>query len=162
MSAVLSDDRKYRYRLTRDLGFDGEGSCCFIMLNPSTADEEKDDPTIRRCIGYAKTFGFMFLEVVNLFAYRSTSPDVLYGMSRDVAVGPDNDRHIAETCNASRLIVCAWGNHGLLFNRAGDVLSLIRAQQGANPMALKINRASGQPAHPLYLRADAKLLEIKP
>ncbi len=161
MSAILSDDRKYRYRLTRDLGFSGNGACCFIMLNPSTADEERDDPTIRRCVGYAKRFGCMFLEVVNLFAYRSTSPDLLYGMSRDSAVGTDNDRHIAEACNASRIVICAWGNHGHLFGRNAEVLALIKAQQGAAPMALKINTKSKQPAHPLYLRSDAALLEMK-
>ena len=162
MSAILSADRKYRYRLTRDFGnIAGDGACCFVMLNPSTADEVLDDPTIRRCIGFAQRFGCNRLEVVNLFAYRSTSPDLLYVMSRNTAVGPENDRHIAEACNASRIVICAWGNHGALFNRAGDVLSIIRAQQGAPPMALKINRGSGQPAHPLYLRNDAALWEIK-
>jgi hypothetical protein len=130
------------------------------MLNPSTADATNDDPTIRRCIGYARRLGCARLEVVNLFAYRSTSPDALYSMSRDHAIGPENDQHIAEACNASRLIICAWGNHGSLFGRDAEVLHLIRAQQGAIPMALKINPKSRQPAHPLYLKANARLLEI--
>ncbi len=156
MSAVISPCGKYRYRLTRDLGMMGNGACVFVMLNPSTADAMNDDPTIRRCIGYARTLGYARLEVVNLFAYRSTSPDVLYGMSRDHAVGPDNNQHIAEACNASRIVICAWGNHGALFGRAAEVLEVIRAQQGAKPMALKINAKSGQPAHPLYLKSDAQ------
>lgn len=161
MSAVLSIDRKYRYRLTRDVLEAGDGACCFVMLNPSTADEVIDDPTIRRCIGYARRFNCARLEVVNLFAYRSTDPEELYGMTRSDAVGPENDVHIAEACNASDIIICAWGNHGALFNRAGDVVSLIKAQQGAAPMmALKINTKSRQPAHPLYLRADAILVEM--
>lgn len=160
MSAVISECGKYRYRLIRDLGMMGNGACCFVMLNPSTADAVLDDPTIRRCIGYARTLGCARLEVVNLFAYRSTSPDVLYGMSKAMAIGPENDRHIAEACNASRIVICAWGNHGALFDRSSEVLGIIRAQQGAKPMALKINKASGQPGHPLYLKADAQPLEI--
>lgn len=160
MSAILSADQAYRYRLTRDLGMMGNGACCFVMLNPSTADATQDDPTIRRCIGYARTLDCARLEVVNLFAYRSTSPDVLYGMSKAMAIGPENDRNIAEACNASRIVICAWGNHGSLFDRASEVLHVIRAQQGAKPMALRINQASGQPGHPLYLKAGAQLLEL--
>ena len=160
MSAILSADGKYRYRLTRDFGMVGVDTCCFIMLNPSTADAIQDDPTIRRCIGYAKALGCGELTVVNLFAYRSTDPEALYALSKDVAIGPENDRHIAEACNASHIIICAWGNHGQHMGRANDVLKLIRAQQGARPMALKINAKSGQPAHPLYLKGDARPTEI--
>ena len=158
--AIISADQKYRYRLARDLGMIGEGACCFVMLNPSTADATQDDPTIRRCIGFARTLGCVRLEVVNLFAYRSTDPDALYGMSKDSAIGPENDRHISEVCSVSRIIVCAWGNHGSLFGRADEVLKIIRAQHGAQPMALKINAKSKQPAHPLYLKADSCLVEL--
>jgi len=160
VSAIISADQKYRYRLIRDLGMMGDGTCCFVMLNPSTADATQDDPTIRRCIGFARSFGCARLEVVNLFAFRSTDPDALYAMSKGMAIGPENDQHIAEACNASRIVVCAWGNHGKLFGRADEVLKLIRAQQGAAPMALKINVKSRQPAHPLYLKADAQLAAI--
>ena len=162
MSAVLSADRTYRYRLVRDLGMMGNGVCCFVMLNPSTADEHEDDPTIRRCIGFARSFGCARLEVVNLFAYRSTDPEMIYAMSKDEAVGPDNDRHIAEACNVSRIVICAWGNHGSHAGRDQEVLSLIRAQQGTAPMALKINSKSGQPAHPLYLKSTLTPQEIRP
>jgi hypothetical protein len=154
MSAILSVDQKYRYRLTRDIGMMGDGACCFVMLNPSTADATQDDPTIRRCIGYARTLGCSRLEVVNLFAYRSTSPEVLSAMSMMHAIGPENDRHILDACNASRMIICAWGNHGKLYGRGKTVLALIRSQ-GKEPMSLKLNAKSGQPAHPLYLKADA-------
>jgi hypothetical protein len=159
MSAVISDCGKYRYRLIRDLGMMGDGACVFVMLNPSTADAMNDDPTIRRCIGYARTLGCARLEVVNLFAYRSTSPDVLYALGRMQAIGPDNDRHILEACKGARLVLCAWGNHGTNFGRANEVLLMLRAN-GAKPMALKINRKSGQPAHPLYLKGDARPMEI--
>lgn len=163
MSAIISDCQKYRYRLERELVPDpchARGPVTFVMLNPSTADATQDDPTIRRCIGYANAWDATRLIVVNLFAYRSTSPDALYGMSRDHAIGPENDRHIAEACNASRIVVCAWGNHGALFGRAADVLHVIRAQQGAKPKALKINGKSGQPAHPLYLKATLTPFDI--
>ena len=160
MTAIISDCQKYRYRLTRNFGMVGIDTCCFIMLNPSTADAEQDDPTIRRCIGYAKAIGCGELTVVNLFAWRSTDPRALYGMSKQMAIGPENDRHIAEACNASHVIICAWGNHGTLFNRSDEVLKLIRAQQGARPMALKVSK-TGQPGHPLYLKADARPVEIR-
>lgn len=159
MSAILSADQKYRYRLTRQVGLNGDGACCFVMLNPSTADATTDDPTIRRCIGYASAWDCERLEVVNLFAYRSTDPDTLYGMSKQAAIGPANDQHIVEACNASRIVVCAWGNHGKLHDRGAEVMALIRAQ-GAAPWALKINRGTGQPSHPLYLKRDAKLSEV--
>lgn len=157
----MSADQKYRYRLTRDLGMMGDGACCFIMLNPSTADATMDDPTIRRCMGFARKRGYARLEVVNLFAYRSTNPDVLSAMSRDAAVGSENDAHIVESCKAALVVICAWGNHGVLFGRDKEVIRLLRFN-GLSPKALKINVKSGQPAHPLYLKADAPLLELQP
>ena len=155
MSAVISECGKYRYRLIRDLGMMGDGACVFVMLNPSTADAMNDDPTIRRCIGYARTLGHARLEVVNLFAYRSTNPDALYAMSRDMAVGPENDQHILEACKGARTVICAWGNHGSQFGRASEVLPMLKVN-GVRPMALKVNAKSGQPAHPLYLKSDAQ------
>jgi hypothetical protein len=155
MSAIMSADQKYRYRLTRDLGMTGNGVCCFVMLNPSTADAVEDDPTIRRCIAYARLWGCARLEVVNLFAYRSTDPDALYAMSKDMAVGPENDEHIAAAVHGARFVICAWGNHGSLFDRSREVLGVIR-YEGVKPMALKINAKSGEPAHPLYLKRDAQ------
>lgn len=155
MSAVLSPCGKYRYRLDRELGgFAGEGRISFVMLNPSTADATQDDPTIRRCIGFARAWGAARLTVVNLFAFRSTDPDALYSMSKAEAIGPENDQHIWEVWNQSKLVICAWGNHGKLHGRAADVLRL--GSSVSTPMALKINAKSGQPAHPLYLKGDAK------
>jgi len=159
VSAVISADGKYRYRLTRTLSAMGD-AVCFIMLNPSTADAEKDDPTIRRCKDYVLRLGYGQLEVVNLFAYRATDPDVLYGMSEATAIGPENDRHIVEACKASSLAICAWGNHGVLHGRAHEVIRLLHFE-GVKPMALKINAKSKQPAHPLYLKADAQPMEYQ-
>lgn len=159
MSAILSDCGKYRYYLHRQIGLGGRGSCCFVMLNPSTADATQDDPTIRRCIGYTKTLGCDSLEVVNLFAYRSTDPAMLAAMSRAIAIGPENDSHIVRAVALANFVLCAWGNHGSLFGRDQEVLTLIR-NTGAKPMALKINSKSGQPAHPLYLKANAIPIEL--
>jgi hypothetical protein len=128
-----------------------------VMLNPSTADAMLDDPTIRRCIDYAKRLDCDSLEVVNLFAYRSTDPNMLAAMSKDAAIGPENDQHIVKATALATVVLCAWGNHGALFGRDTEVLRLIRGK-GAKPMALKINTKSGQPAHPLYLKADAQPL----
>ena len=161
MSAILSEDGKYRYHLSRDFDMDDSGSCCFIMLNPSTADAINDDPTIRRCINFAKRFGCSSLEVVNLFAYRSSSPDVLYGMSRAMAIGPENDEHILSTCNDAKIIICAWGNHGKLHNRGEEIIRMLETKsQGPLPKALKLNQKSQQPAHPLYLRGNQELIEL--
>jgi len=129
------------------------------MLNPSTADAEKDDPTIRRCIGFAKRLGAARLEVVNLFAWRSTDPKALIPLGKDVAVGPENDEHILDVTRRSKVVICAWGNDGVLFGRDKEVNRLIGSVQ--MPMALKINAKSGQPAHPLYLKSDAKLLPLR-
>jgi hypothetical protein len=157
--ADISHCGRYRYRLWREWNYTYP-TCCFIMLNPSTADANIDDPTIRRCVGFAKKWGYGRLNVVNLFAYRSASPEALYGMSKGMAIGPEGDRHIAEVCNASDIIICAWGNHGSLFMRGEEVIKIIRAQQGAEPMAIKINNKSKQPSHPLYLKADLKPFKL--
>ncbi len=92
-AATLSADRIYRYTLTREVDMFGNGEAAmFLMLNPSTADETEDDPTIRRCIGFARRWGYSTLHVANLFAFRATSPADLK-MASD-PIGPDNDRHL--------------------------------------------------------------------
>ncbi len=156
--AILTLDGKYRYRLWRDFGHLGD-SCCFIMLNPSTADDKINAPTLRRCIHFDGRLGCGKLEVVNLFALRATDPKALKTEGPS-AVGPENDQHIIDACNASMIIVCAWGNHGVYLDRDKEVLALIRWQGGASPKALKINRRTGQPAHPLYLPTSSTLVEM--
>lgn len=107
MGAVFSPDRIYRYRLTRDGAMHGS-TVLFIMLNPSTADETQDDPTIRRCMAYAARWGHARLEVVNLFALRATNPMQLR-LFRGDPVGPDNDRHIMEAVQDADIVIAAWG-----------------------------------------------------
>lgn len=148
-TADLSDDGLYRYRLTRRWG-DGENVATFIMLNPSTADADLDDPTIRRCVGFAKREGCDALQVVNLFAYRATTPAVL----RTVAdpVGSENDEYLRRAIDSPGLRIAAWGVHG----RADRIVVVKSA--GAALHALGTTK-DGHPRHPLYVRRDAPLLQ---
>ena len=149
-NATFSDCRKYRYALSRT--WDGKKkTVLFIGLNPSTADEKIDDPTIRRCINYAQNWGYGSLLMVNLFAYRATIPNVLKDVKNPI--GNDNNLHITELSKKADLAVAAWGNEGSLLNRDEDIKKII-----PNLMCLKINK-SGQPAHPLYQKKDLKLIK---
>ena len=149
-NATFSDCRKYRYALSRT--WNGKKkTILFIGLNPSTANEKIDDPTIRRCINYAQNWGYGSLLMVNLFAYRATMPSELKNVKNPI--GNDNDLHIIELSKKADLAVAAWGNEGTLLNRDKEVKKLI-----PNLMCLKINK-SGQPAHPLYQKKDLKLIK---
>lgn len=159
-SALVSTDGQYRYWLSRDVG-PGERVACFLMLNPSTADAEKDDPTIRKCIGFAKRWQCGRLLVVNLFAWRATDPQKLKE-ARD-PVGPENDYYIEKGVDAAVVTagraVCAWGVHGTLHDRNWNVLSLIRhrfSTQVANLRCLRLT-ADGHPEHPLFVPYSTEL-----
>lgn len=153
--AVLSDDGRYRYELTRTWG--AEPQATFVMLNPSTADADVDDPTIRRCIGFAKSWGCGGLVVVNLYALRATDPADLW--RADDPVGPDNDAHLALAlylaARSSGPVVAAWGAHARP-DRV-ELFADVAASLGVPLLALKVTKA-GAPGHPLYLRADAEPL----
>lgn len=155
-SAVLSANELYRYSLTREWEYGG-GRCLFIMLNPSTADASIDDATIRKCIGFAKRWGFEALDVGNLFAWRSRHPKVLQNVPDPV--GPENDKHLLELASRASRIVVAWGNHGSLYDRGSHVLRLLRSTLTATPLCFRITK-QGQPEHPLYQRLDAGLIEF--
>lgn len=147
-SATISVCEKYRYDLFRiwDMTTD---HVTFIGLNPSTADEETDDPTIRRCIAYAKSWGYGGIRMVNLFAYRATEPKDMMGA--DDPIGSQNDNLLKGARTHPRsLIIAAWGNHGSFQGRDIAVRKIVGGLH-----YLKLNK-SGQPAHPLYLRADLK------
>ena len=146
MSAIFSPCRTWRYRLERRWG---EGPLvAFILLNPSTADETMDDPTIRRCIGYAKTWGYGGLVVGNIFALRSTDPKVL--QSADDPVGPENDEHLLAIAESASVVICGWGAHGKIAGRGHEVMKLLQAHR---PKYLKMTKL-GAPQHPLYLKGD--------
>lgn len=151
MSAYLSEDRVYRYALTRDVApLTGVGSVAFIGLNPSTADETADDPTIRRCMGFARSWGFAQLLMLNLYAYRATDPRDLWRARFDGVdvVGPDNLAAIAMAAGGSDLVVCAWGAaHPSMPEQVERVLTLIR-----DPHCIGLTQL-GHPRHPLYVPA---------
>lgn len=121
-----------------------------VALNPSTADETTDDPTLRRCMDYARRWGFDALCMTNLFAYRATDPKKM--MRADDAVGVENDRWLAEVANRADLILVAWGNHGALADRAAKVLRVLPA-----PHVLGLTKR-GQPRHPSRTRKDLQPL----
>lgn len=122
------------------------------MLNPSTADAAIDDPTIRRCIAFARSWGYGRLIVTNLFAYRSPHPMAL--RTATDPVGPDNDtwiNRITDSIGTDGLVIAAWGHHGQLNNRAAHVLrTLMKAGQPLHTLGLG---NTGQPKHPLYIPA---------
>lgn len=150
-TAVLSPDKIYRYSLTRswapELGCVGFG-----MLNPSTADHEIDDPTIRRCIHFAHDWGYGELVVVNAFAFRATDPELLVRTYLD-AVGPDNDAAILAAVARSRIFVAAWGNVLATFpDRAVTMRTLLKNIR-LHHLGLTI---PGHPRHPLYVKGTTK------
>jgi hypothetical protein len=124
------------------------------MLNPSTADAVRDDPTIRRCIGFAKAWGAGGMVVVNLFAYRASSPRILF--AAEDPVGPQNDRHLLRVLSrAGQVVVAAWGSHGSYRDRDAEVLQLLMRRR--IHIECLGRTADGQPRHPLYLPASQPL-----
>lgn len=148
--AIFSPDRVYRYVLWREWLI-GAGIVMFIGLNPSTADETHDDPTVRRCIDYAKRWGYRALYMTNLFAFRSTFPRVMMGYPQPV--GFENDRWLVACARESETVVAAWGKDGVFSGRDSEVMKLLDGLQcfGTN--------ANGTPKHPLYL---PKILPLQP
>lgn len=153
--ARISDDGVYRYTLGRQW-VGGDGTAVFVMLNPSTADAATDDPTIRRCIGFAKTLGCGGLHVVNLYAYRATRPADLW-LATD-PVGPENDKVLRAAFltayGEGSPVIAAWGVNAKP-SRARAV-GLLATSAGVGLSALGVTKA-GAPRHPLYLRSDALL-----
>jgi hypothetical protein len=148
--ATFCSARVYRYRLWRRWG--PGPRVLFCMLNPSTADEVKLDATITRCLGFARDLGAGTLEVVNLFALRSTDPREL---ARHAApVGPENDTAIAAAAQLADHVICAWGADRFAHERARRVLGILR-RAGAAPTCLRQTK-DGHPSHPLYLPATLR------
>lgn len=153
--AELSPCLRYRYRLWRRWG---EGApLVFCMLNPSTADALEDDPTIRRCIGFARRDGYAGIEVVNLFALRATDPAAL--AAADDPVGPMNNGILLGVARRAGLVVAAWGAHRAARERQHVALAAFEAV-GARVLCLGATRG-GEPRHPLYVRGDQPLVEYR-
>lgn len=143
--ALISDCGKYRYWLTRAWD-DERPTCAFVMLNPSTADADIDDPTIRKCIGFAQRLGFGGIVVVNLYSYRATKPTALRGVER---CGPEHYRWIDLKLRTCPTVICAWGANARGFSEPKAMLVLLRDLYH-RPVALRL-LADGTPEHPLMI-----------
>lgn len=143
-TAVYSACGTYRYALTREWG---EGPrLLFVMLNPSTADERRNDPTVERCERRARTLGFGAMRVANIFAFRATDPRVLKAAA--APVGPGNDQVLREGAQWADQVLCAWGAHGGHLGRGREVEVLLR--QNALRLCHLGLTLQGFPRHPLY------------
>jgi hypothetical protein len=166
--ADISECGLYRYRLWRDVwpvapdDHEDSRTCLFVMLNPSTADGVDDDPTIRRCIGFCRRWGYDMLTVVNLFAFRSTKPSGMLGASDPI--GPDNDAFIREEAESASRIVLAWGSHteikAMLSARAFVVRRMLKDHLHKTVVLGRCKDLS--PRHPLMLAYDVEPIGVSP
>ncbi len=151
--ATFSSCRRWRYLLWRRWDV-GKPVANFLMLNPSTADEVRLDPTCSRARDYAERWGYGALIVTNVFGWRSTDPAAMRA-AKD-PVGPGNDAAIVSAAKESALVVCAWGNHAGHLKRSAAVSRLL-IEAKVKLHALRVN-ANGEPAHPLYLPGNLRPL----
>lgn len=159
--AYFSPCRTWRYSLSRETGSEG-GVVAFVGLNPSTADEMRDDPTIRRCIRFARDWGYARLKMVNLFAYRATAPRNLFAAARDGIdiVGPQNAHVLSLTFGGADLIVAAWGAPAPLTT---DRVVQFMSNEGAGWQFHVLGLTKfGSPRHPLYMPADSSPFAYDP
>lgn len=145
-TATYSDCERYRYQLTRVWEPAGR-KALFIMLNPSTATEVQNDPTVERCERRARTLGFGAFRVTNIFAWRDTDPRNMRAALDPV--GPANDATIQESCPWADQIVCGWGTHGAHLDRGSQVELMLR-NTGLPIHHLGLTK-DGHPKHPLYI-----------
>jgi hypothetical protein len=150
--AIFDAGGRYRYALWRTWSNDYP-RIAFIMLNPSTADEQRDDPTIRRCIGFARAWQFGSVEVVNLFAYRATDAKEL--LKVDDPVGEENNRFLIQAVERCSTVVVGWGTGGTLLGRDRQVMELLAGRQDVHCLGVT---KDGQPRHPLYVKGDTGLV----
>lgn len=148
----------YRYVLSRPgLSMYSKEAVNFIMLNPSTATESVNDPTITRCINYAIAWGYGEAIITNLFALRSTDPEALYDHNEPIGM-PDNQKYILEIAGICAKVVCAWGVHGDFRGRGEHVANLLAEKHDLYCLGVTIH---GFPKHPLYLRGDVQPILFK-
>ena len=153
--AIFSDCERYRYELPRVWDASGR-RVLFVMLNPSTADEFKNDPTVERCERRARALGFGAFRVTNIFAFRATDPKVMRSTSDPL--GPQNDAAITGSATGwADTIVCAWGNHGEHLGRGRVVESMLKAT--GRPLHHLGVTGMGHPKHPLYISYSQGLID---
>lgn len=173
---VFSHDRRYRFTLWREWGDRYLKNFCppdphhlhlpgrqdefvqFIGLNPSTADETTDDPTIRRCIQFAKDWGFGALCMTNIFAFRATDPYAML-QAKD-PIGQDNNAWLTAIASQADMIVCAWGAWGTHLNRGNAVLKLLAGTTAASKIYCLGKTRGGHPKHPLYLSKTSQPIKL--
>ncbi len=151
--AVISECLNYRYALSRKWDEKNDRTIVFCMLNPSTADASLDDPTIRRCIGFAKEWQYDQLVVINLYSLRTPNPKDLWPHPNPI--GEDNDNCIQMMAKRYENIVCAWGANAK-FDRVVQVAAILE-NSGANLMCLGTTK-NGSPRHPLYIKSTQLLM----
>jgi hypothetical protein len=145
-TAIFCPDRVYRYELWRRWSDDGAGYVNFICLNPSKADENTDDPTVKKCVKFAQRWGYDAICITNLFAYRATDPNDMKAFPDPCGFG--NTRYLKEVASNAALIVCAWSQHGSFNCRSSVVKRLLRR---FDLHYLRMSHAQGEPWHPLYI-----------
>lgn len=145
--ATYSPCGKYRYTLWRQWE-PGKAFATFIMLNPSTATELENDPTVERCQRRAVRLGYGGMRVVNIFALRSTDPQVLY--LTDDPIGEENDAAILASVKDAGIVIAAWGFHGEYMGR-GKAVELLLGAHGVRIHCLGLTKKTGMPRHPLYV-----------
>lgn len=156
-TAYFSTDRKYRYWL-KIVWNPNLPLLIVIGLNPSTADEQKDDPTVRRCKQWARNLHCGGLLMLNAFAFRATDPVDM--MMADDPVGPENNRVLLEMTANAFITLCAWGNTGIFKNRSQEILQMFAADGGRKLKCLRFTKLK-QPEHPLFVPYAAELQELK-
>lgn len=146
-AAVISDCGRYRYSLTRRVNPQRHTWCVFVMLNPSTADANTDDPTIRACCDFARRWECGWLQVVNLYAWRAADPAELAALEKSVRVGPRNWSAVNDALRNGDIIVAAWGVHG---GEIGAAMGKwMRDEVSVHHLGLNND---GSPKHPLYIK----------
>ena len=155
-TAIISDCGRYRYRLSRCWD-ESLASCLFVMLNPSTPDDKIDDRTIRRCISFAKSWGYGRIYVGNLFAFRTSKPPEM--MRADDPVGPHTRHHLERMARTAvrsgGVCIAAWGQDGLHKRQDQTVIAWF-GEFEIQLHYLKLTKNSKIPRHPLYLRGNLK------
>lgn len=145
--AEFSECRTWRYALWR-IWDESKGCVMFIGLNPSTANENDDDPTVRRCINFARDWGYGGIYMMNIFAFRATDPRVMR-LAVD-PIGPENDHYLYIYHEASDISIASWGNNGVYLKRGEFVANSL-----AHLHCFGLTKG-GHPKHPLYLKTDLK------
>ncbi|MBA4304632.1 MAG: hypothetical protein C0424_10445 [Sphingobacteriaceae bacterium] len=159
-SAVISECGKYRFQLTRNWWEEGKGlgTCLFVMLNPSNADADHDDPTIRRCIAFAKSWGYDELKVANLLPYRATDPmDLLEALLIGVDMQyMENLSHLGKLMYEAEIVICAWGNGSIVQPKKLDAIffNLFKHPIYKDKLHYLELSKDGVPKHPLYLKGE--------